>query len=71
MLGRPILKKQTGYSFYRPAAIVIANTVADIPFSLSRVFVYNTIIYFMSNLRRDAGAFFTFQLLVSLLKVLL
>ncbi|KAF7797165.1 hypothetical protein EIP86_008357 [Pleurotus ostreatoroseus] len=62
MLGRPILKKQLGYRFYRPAAVVIANTVADMPFSITRIFVYNTIIYFMAHLRRDAGAFFTFQL---------
>lgn len=26
--------------------------------------MYNVIIYFMANLRRDAGAFFTFQIFV-------
>ncbi|KAI0800819.1 ABC-2 type transporter-domain-containing protein [Fomes fomentarius] len=62
MLGRPILKKQTDYSLYRPAAIPIANTLADLPFSAVRIFIYNIIIYFMSNLNRSAGAFWTFHL---------
>ncbi|EMD42318.1 hypothetical protein CERSUDRAFT_79900 [Gelatoporia subvermispora B] len=62
MLGRPILKKQTNYSFYRPAAIVIANTLADIPFSAVRIFIYDLIIYFMAGLARSAGGFFTFHL---------
>ncbi|CCM03667.1 uncharacterized protein FIBRA_05811 [Fibroporia radiculosa] len=66
MLGRPILKKQTGYSLYRPAAIAIANTLADMPFSALRIFLYNVIIYFMSNLARSAGGFFTYHLFVYL-----
>lgn len=65
MLGRPILKKQTAYSFYRPAAIAIANTVADVPFSAARVLIYDIIIYFMSHLNRSAGGFFTYHLFVS------
>jgi ATP-binding cassette, subfamily G (WHITE), member 2, SNQ2 len=28
MIGRPVLRKQTGYSLYRPSAHVIANTLA-------------------------------------------
>lgn len=66
MLGRPILKKQTSYSLFRPAAIAIANTVADIPFSAVRVLIYNIIIYFMTRLARSAGGFFVYHLFVSL-----
>ncbi|KAI0347995.1 ABC-transporter [Trametopsis cervina] len=62
MLGRPILKKQTSYSFYRPSATVIANTVADMPFSFVRITIYNIIIYFMAGLARNGGAFFTWEL---------
>ncbi|KAI0321644.1 ABC-2 type transporter-domain-containing protein [Amylostereum chailletii] len=62
MLGRPIMKKQTGYGLYRPAAIQIANTLADIPFSATRILIYNIIIYFMAHLDRSAGGFFTFHL---------
>jgi ATP-binding cassette subfamily G (WHITE) protein 2 (SNQ2) len=62
MLGRPILRKQTSYSLFRPSAIVIANTLADLPFSAIRVFVFNIIVYFLSNLSRSAGGFFGFHL---------
>lgn len=62
MLGRPILHKQTGYGFYRPAAVALSNTLADLPFSATRVFIFNVIIYFMSHLARSAGGFFTFHL---------
>lgn len=30
MMGRPILMKQTGYRMYRPAAITLGNTIADV-----------------------------------------
>ncbi|OSD06180.1 hypothetical protein PYCCODRAFT_1384259 [Trametes coccinea BRFM310] len=62
MLGRPILKKQTSYALYRPAAVAIANTLSDIPFSAARILIYDLIVYFMSNLSRTAGGFFTFHL---------
>ena len=61
MLGRPIIKKQTGYGFYRPAAYQIANALADMPFSASRILIYDIIIYFMTHLHRSPGAFFTFH----------
>ncbi|KAI0673639.1 ABC-2 type transporter-domain-containing protein [Trametes maxima] len=66
MLGRPILHKQTGYALYRPAAVAIANTLSDIPFSALRILIYNVIIYFLSNLNRSAGGFFTFHLFIYL-----
>lgn len=62
MLGRPILHKQTAYGFYRPAAIALANFFADLPFSATRVFIFNVIVYFMPHLSWTAGGFFTFHL---------
>lgn len=62
MLGRPILHKQTAYGFYRPAAIALANFFADLPFSASRVLIFNIIVYFMPHLSWTAGGFFTFHL---------
>ncbi|KAF8913195.1 pleiotropic drug resistance ABC transporter [Gymnopilus junonius] len=62
MLGRPILRKQTSYSMYRPSAIAVANTLADMPFSALRVLLFNIIVYFMSGLHRSGGAFWTFHL---------
>lgn len=47
---------------YRASAIAVANTLADLPFSASRILVFNIIIYFMSGLHRSAGAFWTFHL---------
>jgi ABC-type multidrug transport system permease subunit len=46
---------------YRPSAISAANLLADLPFSAVRVLVFNIIVYFMSNLHRSPGGFFTFH----------
>ena len=62
MMGRPILRKQVGYRMYRPAAVAVANTLSDIPFSALRVLVFDIIIYFMAHLDRSAGGFFVFHL---------
>ncbi|EGO05281.1 hypothetical protein SERLA73DRAFT_157866 [Serpula lacrymans var. lacrymans S7.3] len=62
MFGRPILRKQTGYGLYRPAATAIGNTLADIPFSATRVLLFDIIVYFMPHLSRTAGGFWTFHL---------
>lgn len=62
MVGRPILRKQTGYSLYRPSAIAVANTLADMPFSALRIIIFNIIVYFLSGLHRSGGAFWTFHL---------
>jgi ABC-type multidrug transport system permease subunit len=62
MLGRPIIRKQTDYGFYRPAAYQIANTLADMPFSATRILIYDIIIYFMTHLARTPGRFLTFHL---------
>ncbi|EJT99550.1 hypothetical protein DACRYDRAFT_81942 [Dacryopinax primogenitus] len=63
MLGRPILYKQTTYAFYRSAALPVANTIADIPFSFARMTLFDIIVYFMAGLSRNAGGFFTFHLI--------
>jgi hypothetical protein len=49
MLGRPILYKHSDFKFFRPSALPLANTLADIPFSFSRILVFNIIvrIYFI------------------------
>ncbi|KZO94469.1 ABC-transporter [Calocera viscosa TUFC12733] len=63
MLGRPILYKQTTYAFYRSAALPVANTIADIPFSFLRMTLFDIIVYFMAGLKRNPGGFFTFHLI--------
>ncbi|KAI8460557.1 ABC-2 type transporter-domain-containing protein [Phakopsora pachyrhizi] len=69
MLGRPIVWRQTGFRFYRPGARSLASVFADVPFQFSKVFVFCMILYLMSNLRRDAGAFFFFILVSYLISV--
>lgn len=63
MIGRPVVRKQTDYGFYRPAAYQIANLLADLPISAIRVLLFDIIVYFMSGLQRSAGRFFTFHLI--------
>jgi ABC-type multidrug transport system permease subunit len=53
---------QTGYSLYRPAAISVANTLADLPFSAVRILIFNIPVYFITNLSRTGGGFWTFHL---------
>ncbi|KAI9610863.1 hypothetical protein H4Q26_008707 [Puccinia striiformis f. sp. tritici PST-130] len=57
MLGRPIMWRQTSFCFYRPGARALAGAIAEIPFSLSKL-------YLMTNLNRNASAFFTYCLIV-------
>ncbi|KAI9458491.1 ABC-2 type transporter-domain-containing protein [Russula earlei] len=63
MIGRPIIRKQTDYGFYRPAAVQIANALSDMPFSATRILIYDIIIYFMTHLYRSPGRFVTFHLI--------
>ena len=51
---------------YRRAAYPIANMLADLPFSATRVFIYNVVVYFMTRLDRSAGGFWTYHLIVYL-----
>ncbi|KAN0063705.1 ATP-binding cassette transporter snq2 [Thecaphora frezii] len=58
--GRPMLARHKQFAFYRPSAVVVARALVDIPFLLVQCLISSIILYFMSNLRRDAGAFFIF-----------
>lgn len=37
MMGRPILYRQVGYRFYRPAAFAVAAVLSDIPYNASNI----------------------------------
>jgi ATP-binding cassette subfamily G (WHITE) protein 2 (SNQ2) len=65
MLGRPIVNKHRAFTFYRPSALWIAQIGVDLMFSSVQIMVFSIIVYFMTNLVRDAGAFFTFFLMIS------
>ncbi|RDL41763.1 Uncharacterized protein BP5553_01742 [Venustampulla echinocandica] len=64
MLGRPIVNKQKAYTFYRPSALWIANIIVDLAFAAAQILVFSLIVYFMCGLVRDAGAFFTFYIVI-------
>ncbi|RAK73142.1 pleiotropic drug resistance family ABC transporter [Aspergillus fijiensis CBS 313.89] len=59
---RPIVEKQARYAFYHPFAEAVASMLCDTPYKLLNSITFNLPLYFMTNLRRDAGAVFTFWL---------
>lgn len=56
--SRPILLKHKSFSFYRPAAYAIAQTVVDAPLVLVQVVIFDIVVYFMAHLQRTASQFF-------------
>ncbi|KAL0930637.1 ABC drug exporter [Colletotrichum truncatum] len=58
--GRSVISRQKRYAMVRPSAVVIGKTVMDIPIIFFQSTVFSLIAYFISGLRSDAGAFFTF-----------
>lgn len=59
---RPIVEKHNSYAFYHPATEAIAGIVADIPVKFVQAVVFNTVLYFLAQLRYTAGQFFLFFL---------
>ncbi|KAI1408175.1 ABC-2 type transporter [Hypoxylon sp. FL1857] len=56
--SKPILLKHKNFSFYRPAAYAIAQTVVDIPLVLIQVVLFDVIIYWMAGLAATPSQFF-------------
>lgn len=44
MLGRPIMWKQSGFTFYRPGAYTLAATLADLPFQFIQIVIFCIIV---------------------------
>ncbi|KAI0114413.1 BcatrD protein [Nemania sp. FL0031] len=59
---RPIIEKHVQYGFYRAFTEAVASFVCDLPNKIVLTFVFNFPLYFLSNLRRTPGAFFTYYL---------
>ncbi|KAF8469447.1 ABC-2 type transporter-domain-containing protein [Kalaharituber pfeilii] len=64
MLGRPIVNKHKAFTFHRPSALWLAQICVDLVFASTQILVFSIIVYFMTNLARSAGAFFTFYLMI-------
>jgi ABC-type multidrug transport system ATPase subunit len=59
---RPVVEKQAGYAFVHPFTEALAGLVVDLPIKVIRISIFTVVLYFMANLRREAGAFFTHYL---------
>lgn len=57
------MEKHSRYAFYHPSAEAISSMLCDLPYKISNGIVFNLVIYFMTNLRREPGAFFFFLLI--------
>ncbi|ORY61510.1 ABC-2 type transporter-domain-containing protein [Pseudomassariella vexata] len=60
---RPIVEKQSRYAMYHPSAEAVASMLCDLPYKFMNTIVYNLVLYFMTNLRREPGNFFFFLLM--------
>ena len=60
---RPIVEKHQRYALYHPSAEAFASMLTDLPYKIMNAFTFNLALYFMTNLRRDPGAFFFFVLI--------
>ncbi|CAO1631689.1 unnamed protein product [Sympodiomycopsis kandeliae] len=58
--GRPMLARHRTFAFYRPSAVCISRAIVDIPFLIFQCVISSIIIYFLSGLRYNAGAYFIF-----------
>jgi ABC-type multidrug transport system permease subunit/ABC-type Mn2+/Zn2+ transport system ATPase subunit len=59
---RPIVEKHSRYALYHPSAEAVASMLCDLPYKVANAIVFNTSLYFITNLRREPGAFFFFLL---------
>ncbi|KAL7904164.1 Brefeldin A resistance protein [Trichoderma velutinum] len=59
---RPVVTRQNAYAMYHPAIESLANMTADYPIKLINVVVLDVTMYFLTNLKREPGAFFVFLL---------
>lgn len=62
--AKPILLKHKNFSFYRPSAYAIAQTVVDVPLVFIQVVIFDVIIYWMAGLTATASQFFISILLL-------
>ncbi|KAI0469153.1 ABC-2 type transporter-domain-containing protein [Xylaria cf. heliscus] len=59
---RPIVEKHARYALYHPAAEAVSSMLCDLPYKITNTIIFNTTLYFITNLRREPGAFFFFVL---------
>lgn len=60
---RPIVEKHARYALYHPSAEAFASMLTDMPYKILNTIIFNITLYFLTNLRREPGAFFFFLLI--------
>ncbi|KAJ2099259.1 ATP-binding cassette transporter snq2 [Coemansia sp. S100] len=60
--GRQVVYKHKALAMYHPAALSLAQTINDMPFSLFQVLVFGSILYWSTGLQRTGGHFLAFLL---------
>ncbi|KAG0690851.1 ATP-binding cassette transporter snq2 [Pichia californica] len=66
-LDKPILNKQRGYKLYHPSAELLAKHLIQFPVRLFGITAFAIIVYFLTHLKMDAGAFFEYYLFIVLI----
>ncbi|KAJ5671108.1 hypothetical protein N7507_000235 [Penicillium longicatenatum] len=66
---RPCVEKHARYALYHPSAEALASMLTDLPIKAVNLTCFNTVLYWMTGLNKDAGTFFFF-LLTSFIMVL-
>ncbi|KAI0165993.1 P-loop containing nucleoside triphosphate hydrolase protein [Xylariaceae sp. FL1272] len=62
--GRAVSARQKDYAFYSPSAVTLARVITDLPVIFAQVVVFGIIMYFLTNLDRDASKTFIYLLFV-------
>ena len=57
---RPIVEKHDRYALYHPFTEGVAAILCDLPAKFGTTAMFHVTLYFMTNLRRTASAFFTY-----------
>lgn len=68
-VGRSVLAKHKAYSMYRASAVLVAQTLVDLPIFLVQIMIYVVVTYWMAGLQDQGGLFmivFLFPWLVAL-----
>lgn len=60
---RKVVEKHSRYALYHPSADALSSMIVDLPYKILNAIFVNTVLYFMSNLRREPGPYFFFLLI--------
>ncbi|KAL6941198.1 ATP-binding cassette multidrug transporter pdr5 [Hanseniaspora opuntiae] len=61
--ARPIIEKQKNLAMYHPSAEAFSSILSEMPAKLITAIAFNLFYYFLTNLNRNAGAFFFYLLM--------